>query len=57
VSVGQSQSLIIELEEALRSGSKDRRIDTLRRVTDLFVADAERLSDRQINVFDEVIGI
>jgi uncharacterized protein (DUF2336 family) len=56
VSEGQSQSLIIELEEALRSGSKDRRIDTLRRVTDLFVADAERLSDQQINVFDEVIG-
>jgi uncharacterized protein (DUF2336 family) len=54
VSVGQS--LIIELEEALRSGSKDRRIDTLRRVTDLFVADAERFSDQQINVFDEVLG-
>jgi uncharacterized protein (DUF2336 family) len=55
VSVGQ-QSLIIELEEALRSGSKDRRIDTLRRVTDLFVADADRLSDQQIDVFDEVLG-
>jgi uncharacterized protein (DUF2336 family) len=54
VSVGQS--LIIELEEALRSGSKDKRIETLRRVTDLFVADAERLSDQQIDVFDEVLG-
>jgi uncharacterized protein (DUF2336 family) len=54
MSVGQS--LIIELEEALRSGSKDRRINALRRVTDLFVADADRLSDQQINVFDEVLG-
>src|ERR1700722_10141143 len=54
MSVGQS--LIIELEKALRSGSKDRRINALRRVTDLFVADADRLSDQQINVFDEVLG-
>jgi hypothetical protein len=36
VSVGQS--LIIELEEAIQSGSKDKRIDALRRITDLFVS-------------------
>jgi uncharacterized protein (DUF2336 family) len=54
VSVGQS--LIIELEEAIQSGSKDKRIDALRRITDLFVADADRLTDQQIDVFDDILG-
>jgi uncharacterized protein (DUF2336 family) len=54
VSVGQS--LIIELEEAIRSGSKDKRVDALRRITDLFVADADRLTDQQIDVFDDILG-
>lgn len=50
------QSLISELEDAIQSGSKDKRVETLRRITDLFVADAGRLSDKQIDVFDEVLG-
>ena len=50
------QSLITELEDAIRSGSKDKRIDSLRRITDLFVADADRLNDQQIGVFDDVLG-
>ena len=54
MSVGQS--LIIELEEAIQSGSKDKRIDALRRITDLFVSDADRLTDQQIGVFDDVLG-
>jgi uncharacterized protein (DUF2336 family) len=54
--VDASQSLIAELEEAIDSGSKDRRVDALRRVTDLFVADADRLNDQQIDVFDDVLG-
>ena len=49
-------SLIRELEDAIRSGSKDKRVDTLRRVTDLFLTDAGRLSDQQITVFDDVLG-
>ncbi len=49
-------SLIGELEDAIRSGSKDKRVDTLRRVTDLFLTDAERLSDQQVTVFDDVLG-
>ena len=49
-------SLIAELEEAIQSGDKDKRVNTLRRVTDLFVMDADRLNDRQIDVFDDVIG-
>jgi uncharacterized protein (DUF2336 family) len=54
--VNAGQSLIAELEDAIQSGSKDKRVDTLRRITDLFVADADRLSDQQIHVFDDVLG-
>ena len=50
------QSLITELEDAIRSGSKEKRIDSLRRITDLFVADADRLNNQQIDVFDDVLG-
>jgi uncharacterized protein (DUF2336 family) len=48
-------SLIAELEEAIRGGSKDRRIDTMRRITDLFVAEVNRLNDRQIELFDDLL--
>ena len=51
-----AQSLILELEEAIQSGSKDKRVDALRRITDLFVADADRLNDQQIDVFDDILG-
>ena len=51
-----SHSLIAELEDAIESGSKDKRVDTLRRITDLFVSDADRLNDQQIDVFDDVLG-
>src|ERR1700688_643578 len=50
------QSLISELEDAIESGSKDKRVDTLRRITDLFVSDADRLNDQQIDVFDDVLS-
>lgn len=50
------QSIIAELEDAIKSGSKDKRVDTLRRITDLFVEDAERLTEKQIDVFDDVLG-
>jgi uncharacterized protein (DUF2336 family) len=49
-------SLIAELEGAIQHGSKAERIDTLRRITDLFLTTSERLNAEQIDVFDEVIG-
>lgn len=49
-------STIRELEASIRTGSSDRRITTLRRVTDLFVVHAERFDDQQIELFDDVIG-
>ncbi len=51
-----AHSLIAELEDAMQSGSKDKRVDTLRRITDLFVAGSDRFNDQQIDVFDDVLG-
>jgi uncharacterized protein (DUF2336 family) len=50
------QSLITELEDAISSGSVDRRVDTLRRVCDLFETGASMYSDEQVELFDDVIG-
>jgi len=51
----QPASIIAELEEAVRSGSSEKRVNTLRQVTDLFLHDGERLSDEQVKVFDDVL--
>jgi len=53
--VQQPHSIIAELEDAVRSGSSDKRVSTLRRVTDLFLHDGERLSEGQIQLFDTVL--
>jgi uncharacterized protein (DUF2336 family) len=50
-------SVIAELEEAMRAGSSEKRVNTLRQVTSLFLHDAERLSDDQIKVFDDVLCV
>lgn len=50
-----AHSIIAELEDAVRGGSSTRRVETLRQVTDLFLHDAERLSDDQVKVFDDVL--
>jgi uncharacterized protein (DUF2336 family) len=50
------QSLIAELEDAIQGGAPDKRVDTLRRITDLFVAGSDRFNDQQIGVFDDVLG-
>jgi uncharacterized protein (DUF2336 family) len=48
-------SIIAELEEAVRGGSSAKRVETLRQVTDLFLNDGDRLSDEQVQVFDDVL--
>jgi uncharacterized protein (DUF2336 family) len=48
-------SIVDELEDALSSGSSQRRIETLRQVTDLFLYDGERLNEEQVKVFDDVL--
>ncbi len=49
------QSIIAELEDAIRDGSPDKRTETLRRATDLFLSEAARLTESQIAVFDDVL--
>jgi uncharacterized protein (DUF2336 family) len=48
-------SIISELEDAVKNGSSEKRVDTLRQVTNLFLHDGERLSDDQVKVFDDVL--
>ena len=38
-----AHSIIAELEDAVRDGTSAKRVNTLRRVTDLFLHDGERL--------------
>jgi uncharacterized protein (DUF2336 family) len=49
-------SLIGDLEDAIQRGSPERRADTLRRITDLFLSSADRFSAEQIALFDDVMG-
>ena len=50
-------SIIAELEDAVRTGSSEKRVGTLRQVTDLFLHEGDRLSDDQVKVFDDVLCI
>jgi uncharacterized protein (DUF2336 family) len=50
-------SIIAELEDAVKSGSSQKRVDTLRQVTNLFLHGGERLSEEQVKVFDEVLCV
>ena len=47
--------LFAELETAMKAGSSARRVEMLRRITDLFLSGADRLSKQQIGVFDDVL--
>jgi Uncharacterised protein conserved in bacteria (DUF2336) len=51
----QRDSIIAELEDAVKSGSSSKRVSTLRQVTDLFLHDGQRLSEDQVRVFDDVL--
>jgi uncharacterized protein (DUF2336 family) len=49
------QVWVTEIEQAIRNGSRDKRVDSLRKVTNLFLSSAEQFSDNQIDVFDTVL--
>ncbi|KYK48230.1 hypothetical protein A1D31_00490 [Bradyrhizobium liaoningense] len=49
-----SENLLDELQAALTHGTVARRVETLRRITDLFVGNAVDYSDDHIRVFDDV---
>src|SRR3954469_23320923 len=49
------QSLMDELEDVVQHGSREQRMDTLRRVTDLFLISAQHFDNDQIALFDSVL--
>jgi uncharacterized protein (DUF2336 family) len=53
-SASTSDNLLDELQTTLAHGTVARRVETLRRVTDLFVNGAVDYSDEQIGLFDDV---
>ncbi len=48
-------ALIAELDDVVKAGSPTRQTRILRQVTDLFLADADRLEETQTEVFDDVL--
>jgi uncharacterized protein (DUF2336 family) len=50
------QSLIPELEDVVQHGTPERRAETLRRVTALFLSGADHFADDHVALFDDVIG-
>src|ERR1035441_887776 len=53
-SVATSESRLDELQTTLAHGTVARRVETLRRVTDLFINGAVDFSNEQIGLFDDV---
>jgi uncharacterized protein (DUF2336 family) len=53
-SASTAESLLDELQTTLAHGTVARRVETLRRVTDLFLNGAVDYSDEQIGLFDDV---
>src|SRR6266478_10068391 len=48
------ESLLDELQATLAHGTVARRVETLRRVTDLFINGAVDYSNQQVGLFDDV---
>ena len=44
-----------EVEAAIGAGSAEKRMETARRITDLFLASAAGFNDEQIELFDNVL--
>jgi len=49
-------SLLPELEDVVQHGSAEKRAETLRRITTLFLDGAPAFTDRHVAVFDDVIS-
>jgi uncharacterized protein (DUF2336 family) len=49
------RSIFDEVEAAISIGSEQKRLETIRRVTDLFLLSAGRLNTEQIELFDDVL--
>ena len=49
------RSIVDEVEAALSVGSAEKRIETIKRVTDLFLASAGSFNSEQVELFDNVL--
>jgi uncharacterized protein (DUF2336 family) len=52
---GGTSALVAELEAAANNGSSERRVQMLQQVTELFLSEADRLTEQHIDVFDSVL--
>lgn len=48
-------SIVDEVESAISGSSPEKRLETIKRVTDLFLSSAGKLNDEQIELFDNVL--
>jgi uncharacterized protein (DUF2336 family) len=49
-------SIVDDVETAISAGSTEKRLETIKRVTDLFLLSAGTFNDEQIELFDSVLG-
>ncbi len=52
----EARSIIAEIEGTFASGSVEKQAEIVRRITDLFLAGADKYSDEQVDLFDGVIS-
>lgn len=50
-----NQEWVSEIEQSIHSGSREKRVESLRKITNLFLSSADRYNDEQIDVFDNVL--
>jgi hypothetical protein len=50
-----ASSIVDEVETAINAGSAEKRLETIKRVTDLFLASAGSFDSEQIKLFDAVL--
>ena len=55
--MGAAVSLISELEDVIRHGTRAKRVDALQRITALFLDGAKGYSDAHVDLFDDVFGL
>jgi uncharacterized protein (DUF2336 family) len=55
--MGAPASLLPELEDVVQHGSAEKRAETLRRITTLFLDGADRFNTGHVALFDDVIGM
>ncbi len=54
--MGATLSLIPELEEVVQYGSREKRIETLQRITALFLDGASCYREEHVDLFDDIFG-